>query len=74
MREPGAAFAHLSILIFLVLYNLLEVTWFRSFSITSMVLVMILAQPQIASVSALAMTRQPRRTFKRYRWQPASAA
>ena len=73
MSEPGAAFAHLAILIFLVLYNLLEVTWFRSFSITSMVLVMILAQPQLASGRRLAMVRRPRRTFRRYRWLPASA-
>lgn len=73
-REPGATFAHLSIVIFLMLYNLLEVTWFRSFSITSMVLVMILARPQLASGRMPATARRPRRTFKRYRWQPASTA
>lgn len=72
--EPAAAFGHLSILIFLIFYNLLEVTWFRSFSITSMALVAIAAQSGMLAVSRGPATAARRRAFKRYRWQPAEAA
>lgn len=72
-REPGAAFAHLSLLIFLLFYNLLEVTWFRSFSITSMALVTIVAATSANSLPIVVQVRRAPRTFKRYRWEPASA-
>lgn len=71
--EPGVAFGHLLLLIFLLLYNLLEVTWFRSFSITSMVLVLIVATFAVRPLAVPDRTRRRQRTFKRYRWQPAAA-